>query len=141
MIYFNTDQYRYTVSDLLLLYIYKIKIKVYHKTLPQFKTNYSWFQSLASTKRKKTHTHTHNIKNRKFNCSLHTKKTNNTNKLPFYPYKNSKITKLIYIYIYIYIYFFFFFCTGRYARNRLIRPVYKSIRNSCILIPMHVLEW
>ena len=36
----------------------------------------------------------HNIKNKKLNCSLHTKKTNNTNKLPFYPYKNSKITKL-----------------------------------------------
>ena len=42
-----------------IIYIYKIKIKVYHKTLPQFKTNYSWFQSLASTKRKKKHTHTH----------------------------------------------------------------------------------
>ena len=25
---------------------------------------------------------------------MHTKKINNTNKLPFYPYKNSKITKL-----------------------------------------------
>ena len=28
------------------------------------------------------------------NCSLHTKKTNNTNKLTFFPYKNSKITKV-----------------------------------------------
>ena len=36
----------------------------------------------------------HNIKNKKLNCSLHTKKTNNTNKLPLCPYKNSKITKL-----------------------------------------------
>ena len=64
-------------------------------------------------KKKKTHTHTHtkthNIKNRKLNCSLHTKKTNNTNKLPFYPYKNSKITKLLYIYIYI---FFFLVSAG-----------------------------
>ena len=61
----NTDQYRCTVSDLplffifiknifffyiLYLYIYIyvcvyiiINIKVYHKTLPQFRTNYSWF--------------------------------------------------------------------------------------------------
>ena len=54
-----------------------INIKVYHKTLPQFRTNYSWFYILASIKRKKKH----NIKNRKLNCSLHTKKTNNTNKL------------------------------------------------------------
>ena len=29
----------------------------------------------------KTHTHTQNIKNRKLNCSLYTKKTNNFNKL------------------------------------------------------------
>ena len=36
----------------------------------------------------------HNIKNKKLNYSLHTKKTNNINKLPFCPYKNSKITKL-----------------------------------------------
>ena len=28
-------------------------MKVYHKTLPQFRTNYSWFETLASTKRKK----------------------------------------------------------------------------------------
>ena len=42
MIYFGTDQYQCTVSDLLLffilyciyIYIYIIKIKVYHKTLP-----------------------------------------------------------------------------------------------------------
>ena len=140
MIYFNTDQYRYTVSDLLLLYIYKIKIKVYHKTLPQFKTNYSWFQSLASTKRKK-HTHTHNIKNRKFNCSLHTKKTNNTNKLPFYPYKNLKITKLKKR-------VFFFFFWYRLIRSklvdtvctRLVRLVFKLVRNSCVLVLVLVPE-
>ena len=47
-----------------------INIKVYHKTLPQFRTNYSWFYILASIKRKKKH----NIKNRKFNHSFHTKK-------------------------------------------------------------------
>ena len=28
------------------------------------------------------------------NCSLHAKKTNNTNKLSFCPYKNLRITKL-----------------------------------------------
>ena len=54
-----------------------INIKVYHKILPQFRANYSWFYTLASIKRKKKH----NIKNTKLNCSLHTKKTNNANKL------------------------------------------------------------
>ena len=40
----DTDQYWYTVSGLLLFYIYIIiNIKVYHKTFPQFRTNYSWF--------------------------------------------------------------------------------------------------
>ena len=34
------------------------------------------------------------LKRAKVNCSLYTKKTNNTSKLSFYPYKNSKITKL-----------------------------------------------
>ena len=34
-------------------------------------------QNITSIKRKKKH----NIKNRKLNCSLHTNKTNNTNKL------------------------------------------------------------
>ena len=75
-IYFSTGQYRCTVSGLPLffifieiyIYIYLyvcmyvcmymcvyiiIHIKVYHKTLPQFKTNYSQFQTLASIKRKK----------------------------------------------------------------------------------------
>ena len=65
MIYFGTDQYRCTISSLpfffniykyicvcvcvcvggwvcMYIYIYII-IKVYHKTFPQFKTNYSWF--------------------------------------------------------------------------------------------------
>ena len=50
----DTGQYRYTVSDLPLFYIYIyicmyvsvyiyiiIDIKVYHKTFPQFRTNYS----------------------------------------------------------------------------------------------------
>ena len=41
-IYFGTGQYRYIVLGILLLYIYIIiKIKVYHKTLSQFRTNYS----------------------------------------------------------------------------------------------------
>ena len=40
-----------------------INIKVYHKTFPQFKTNYSWFQTFVSIKKKKkTHTHTHTHK-------------------------------------------------------------------------------
>ena len=40
-IYFDTNQYSYTVSSLPLLYIYIIiNIKVYYKTLPQFRTNY-----------------------------------------------------------------------------------------------------
>ena len=30
-----------------------INIKVYHKTLPKFRINYSWFWILASIKRKK----------------------------------------------------------------------------------------
>ena len=57
-IYFGTGQYRYTVSSLLLFFIFiniyiyicvcvcvciTINIKVYHKTLPQFRKNYSWF--------------------------------------------------------------------------------------------------
>ena len=48
----DTDQYRCTVSGLPLFYIYMyvsvyiyiiINIKVYHKTFPQFRTNYLWF--------------------------------------------------------------------------------------------------
>ena len=36
------------------VYIYIIiNIKVYHKTFPQFRTNYSWFYTLVSIKRKK----------------------------------------------------------------------------------------
>ena len=39
------------------IYIYIIiNIKVYHKTFPQFRTNYSWFQTLVSIKRKKKNT-------------------------------------------------------------------------------------
>ena len=52
------------------VYIYIIiNIKVYHKTFPQFGTNYSWFKTLVSIKRKKKH----NIKNRKlksYHCIL-----------------------------------------------------------------------
>ena len=45
------------------IYIYIIiNIKIYHKTFPQFRTNYLWFQTLVSIKRKKKN---HNIKNRK----------------------------------------------------------------------------
>ena len=51
------------------MYIYIIiNIKVYHKTFPQFRTNYSWFYTLVSIKKKK-----HNIKNRKlksYHCIL-----------------------------------------------------------------------
>ena len=52
----DTGQYRCTISGLPLFYIFIyiymyvcvcvciiINIKVYHKTFPQFKTNYSWF--------------------------------------------------------------------------------------------------
>ena len=59
-IYFGTGQYQYTISSLLLFFIFIniyicvcvcvcvcvciiINIKVDHKTLPQFRTNYSWF--------------------------------------------------------------------------------------------------
>ena len=53
-IYFSTGQYQYNVSSLPLFFIFTniyiylcvyiiINIKVYHKTLPQFKINYSWF--------------------------------------------------------------------------------------------------
>ena len=46
MIYLSTSQYWCTVSDLPLFFIFIniyiiIKIKVYHKTLSQFRTNYS----------------------------------------------------------------------------------------------------
>ena len=43
-----------------------INIKVYHKTFPQFRTKYSWFQTLVSIKSKKKH----NIKNRKLKSYL-----------------------------------------------------------------------
>ena len=59
-----------------------INIKFYHKTLPQFKTNYSWF-TLVSIKYKK----------KELNCSLHTKKINNTNKLMQLNY-HSALTKI-----------------------------------------------
>ena len=67
-----------------------ISIKVYHKILPQFRTNYLFFQNLTSIKRKKKK---HNIKNRKFNYSLYTKETNNTNKLMQINY-HSTLTKI-----------------------------------------------
>ena len=71
------------------VYIYIIiNIKVYHKIFPQFRTNYSWFQTLVSIKREKKK------KQKAKKLPLHTKKTNNTNKLQFCPNKNSKITKL-----------------------------------------------
>ena len=38
----------------LCIYIYIIiNIKVYHKTFPQFRINYSWFYTLVSIKRKR----------------------------------------------------------------------------------------
>ena len=51
-----------------------------------------------------------NIKNRKLNCSLHIKKTNNNNKLMqiSYYFVFTKIQKLQNLKIYIYIYIFFF---------------------------------
>ena len=56
------------VSLCVCIYII-INIKVYHKTFPQFRTNYSWFYTLVSIKKKKKH----NIKNRKlksYHCIL-----------------------------------------------------------------------
>ena len=103
----------------------------YHKTLSQFRTNYSWFWTLASTKRKK-----HNIKNRKFIFSLHTKKTNNTNKLTFCPYKNSKITKLKNNKKRL-----FSVPADRYTRNQLVQPVFKPVRNVGVLILVDILVW
>ena len=46
--------------------------------------------------KKKKNTHTHNIKNRKLNYSLHAKKINNTNKLMQVSYHSTftKIQKL-----------------------------------------------
>ena len=46
-----------------------------------------------SIKKNKKNTHTHNIKHRKLNYSLHTKKTNNTNKLMQISY-HSALTKI-----------------------------------------------
>ena len=74
------------------IYIYiLINIKVYCKTLPQFRILFMVL-TLALTKEEKEH----NIKNRKLNCSLHTKKTNNINKLIQinYYYALIKIQKL-----------------------------------------------
>ena len=93
----DTSQYRCTVSSLPLffnIYIYVcmcvcvcvciiINIKVYHKIFPQFRTNYSWFQTLVSIKRKRKKKK-HNIKNRN---------TNNTNKLMQISY-HSTLTKI-----------------------------------------------
>ena len=61
-----------------------INIKVYHKIFPQFKTNYSWFQTLVSIKKNKQKAQ---------KLSLHTKKTNNTNKLMQINY-HSALTKI-----------------------------------------------
>ena len=89
-----------------------INIKVYHKTFPLFKTNYSWFKTLVSIKRRKKK---HNIKNRKLNCSLHTKKKNNTNKLMQISY-HSALTKIQKLQNLKKKTKKTFFCTGRYAR-------------------------
>ena len=43
-----------------------INIKVYHKTFPQFRTNYSWFQTLVSIKREKKK----NRKLKSYHCIL-----------------------------------------------------------------------
>ena len=60
------------------VYIYIIiNIKVYYKTFPQFRTNYSWFQTLILIKRKKK---TQYKKQKTYKLLVH-KKTNNTNKL------------------------------------------------------------
>ena len=71
-----------------------------YKSLPQKITSIQnkLFMVLDFSINLKKKKNTHNIKNRKLNCSLHTKTTNNANKLmqinklPFCPYKNSKIT-------------------------------------------------
>ena len=49
------------------VYIYIIiNIKVYHKTFPQFRTNYSWFYTLVSIKREKKK----NRKLKSYHCIL-----------------------------------------------------------------------
>ena len=47
-----------------------INIKVYHKIFLQFKTNYSWFQTLVSIKRKKKKHNIKNIKLKSYHCIL-----------------------------------------------------------------------
>ena len=69
-----------------------INIKVHHKILPQLKTNYSWFLYFSINQKKKKKKK-HNIKNRKLNYSLYTKKTNNTNELMQISY-HSAFTKI-----------------------------------------------
>ena len=102
------------------IYIYIIiNIKVYHKKFPQFRTNYSWFQTLISIKKKK---HTQYKKQKAYKLPLHTKKTNNTNKLSFCPNKNSKITKLKKKKK-------LFSVPAGIARNWLVRPVFFPVRN------------
>ena len=59
-IYRSILMYHFRFTAILYIYIYIyvcvciiINIKIYHKTLSQFRTNYSWFQILVSIKRKK----------------------------------------------------------------------------------------
>ena len=72
--------YRYFIYMYIYIYIYVcmyvcmyvsvyiyiiINIKVYHKTFPQFRINYSWFQTLVSIKREKK-----NRKLKSYHCIL-----------------------------------------------------------------------
>ena len=67
------------------------------------------------------------------------KETNNISKLPFYPYKNFKITKLLKKKKA----FFFLVAvdmlgTDRNARNWPIQPIFELVLNVEVSVPMHV---
>ena len=66
-----------------------INIKIYHKTLPQFRKKLFMVLNLSINKKGKKY----NIKYRKLNYSLHVKKNNNTNKLMQISY-HSALTKI-----------------------------------------------
>ena len=62
--------YRYFIYIYIYMYVCVcvyiiINIKVYHKTFPQFRTNYSWFYTLVSIKREKK-----NRKLKSYHCIL-----------------------------------------------------------------------
>ena len=76
--YRSIQVYRFGFTAILYIYMYVcmyvcvfvyiyiiINIKVYYKTFSQFKTNYSWFQTLVSIKREKK-----NRKLKSYHCIL-----------------------------------------------------------------------